>query len=236
MPINKLYHIWFQRILQMYPWLRLTQQRNLAWMIVGIYQSRCVQLHRIASKIPGTARLTSIVARLMRFADNHALHVRPLYEPIAREWLEFQARTAGRIQLVMDGTKIGSGHQLLMVAILFRRRAVPLVWTWMRCVKGHSSAGKQLALLAYARKLIPTEVPVVLVGDALDKYEEVFRVRLGRLATIAPRDKWPPDAQVLIKLAEEKINQGPVEPFYKVLPNYIRMPDAKEKSTREKSS
>ena len=165
MPINKLYHIWFQRILQMYPWLRLTQQRNLAWMIVGIYQSRCVQLHRIASKIPGTARLTSIVARLMRFADNHALHVRPLYEPIAREWLEFQARTAGRIQLVMDGTKIGSGHQLLMVAILFRRRAVPLVWTWMRCVKGHSSAGKQLALLAYARKLIPTEVPVVLVGD-----------------------------------------------------------------------
>jgi hypothetical protein len=165
MPINKLYHIWFQRIMQMYPSLRITQQRNLAWMIAGIYQSRSVQLHRIAGKIPGTARLTSVVARLMRFVDNPAFRVRPLYEPVAREWLDFQAQTTGRICLVIDGTKVGSGHQLLMVAILFRRRAVPLVWTWMRCAKGHSSSGKQLALLAYARKWIPAGVPVVLVGD-----------------------------------------------------------------------
>jgi hypothetical protein len=165
MPINQLYHNWFQRIVQMYPELRLTQQRNLAWMMVGIYQSRSVQLHRIAGKIPGTARLTSVVARLMRFVNNPALRVRPLYQPVAREWLEFQARTTGRIQLVIDGTKVGSGHQLLLVAILFRRRAVPLVWTWMRSVKGHSSAGKQMALLSYAQKLIPAGVPVVLVGD-----------------------------------------------------------------------
>lgn len=165
MPINKLYHIWFQRITQMYPGLRITQQRNLVWMIVGIYKSRSVQLHRVAGKIPGTARLTSIVARLMRFVNNPALRVRPLYEPIAREWLDFQARTTGCIQLVIDTTKVGSAHQLVMVAILFRRRAVPLVWTWMRVAKGHSSAGKQLALLAYARQLIPAGVPVILVGD-----------------------------------------------------------------------
>lgn len=165
MPINKLYHIWFQRITQMYPGLRITQQRNLVWMIVGIYKSRSVQLHRVAGKIPGTARLTSIVARLMRFVNNPALRVRPLYEPIAREWLDFQARTTGCIQLVIDTTKVGSAHQLVMVALLFRRRAVPLVWTWMRVAKGHSSAGKQLALLAYARQLIPAGVPVILVGD-----------------------------------------------------------------------
>jgi hypothetical protein len=165
MPINTLYHIWFTRILQMYPNLRITQQRNLAWMITGIYQCRSVQLHRIASKIPGSARLTSVVARLMRFVDNPAIRVRPLYEPVAKEWLDFQAQTTGRIRLVMDGTKVGSGHQLLMVAILFRRRAVPLVWTWMRRAKGHSSVGKQLALLAYVHKWIPGGVSVVLVGD-----------------------------------------------------------------------
>jgi hypothetical protein len=165
MPITHLYHIWIQRILQIHPDLRITQQRNLAWMLAGIYQSRSVQLHRIASKIPGRAKLTSVVARLMRFIDNRAIRVRPFYEPIAREWLAFQARTTGRIQLVIDGTQVGSGHQLLMVAILFRRRAVPLVWTWMRSVKGHSSASKQLALLAYARQLIPVGIPVVLVGD-----------------------------------------------------------------------
>jgi hypothetical protein len=175
MPINRLYHIWFERILQMYPDLRITQRRNLAWMITGIHQSRSVQLHRIAGKIPGTARLTSIVARLMRFVNNPALRVRPLYEPIAIDWLDFQARTTGRIQVVLDGTKVGAGHQLLMVAILFRRRAVPLAWTWMRCVKGHSSARKQLALLAYVRKLVPAGVPVVLIGDTEFEAGEVQR-------------------------------------------------------------
>ena len=165
MPINRLYHIWFGRILQLYPGLRVTQQRNLTWMLVGIYRSRSVQLHRIASKIPGMAKLTSVVARLMRFVNNHALDVRALYEPIARDWLEFQARTTGRIRLVMDASKVSSAHQLLMVAILFRRRAVPLVWTWIGSAKGHSSARKQLALLAYVRKLIPARVSVILIGD-----------------------------------------------------------------------
>ena len=175
MPITQLYHSWIQRILQINPDLRSTQQRTMAWMLTGIYQSRSVQLHRIASQIPGRAKLTSVVARLMRFVDNRAIRVRPFYEPIAREWLELQARTTGRIQLVIDGTKVGSGHQLLMVAILFRRRAVPLVWTWMHSVKGHSSAGKQLALLSYARKLIPVGMPVILVGDSEFEAGEVQR-------------------------------------------------------------
>jgi hypothetical protein len=175
MPINRLYHIWFTRILQMYPDLRVTQRRNLAWMLAGIYQSRSVQLHRIAGQIPGRARLTSGVVRLMRFIDNPAIRVRSLYQPIGKAWLDFQGQTTGRIRLAMDGTKVGSGHQLLMVAILFRRRAVPLVWTWMRCEKGHSSVRKQLALLEYVRKWIPAGVPVILVGDTEFEAGEVQR-------------------------------------------------------------
>jgi hypothetical protein len=175
MPITKLYHIWFTKILQMYPNLRITQQRNLAWMLAGIYQSRSVQLQRIAGKIPGAARLASFVTRLTRFIDNPALQVRPLYEPVARQWLDFQAQTTGGIRLVIDGTKVGSGHQLLMVALLFRKRAVPLVWTWMRCAKGHSSARKQLALLAYLRPWIPDQIPVILVGDTEFEGGEVQR-------------------------------------------------------------
>ena len=202
MPITQLYHIWIQRIRQIHPDLRITQQRNLAWMLAGIYQSRSVQLHRIASKIPGRAKLTSVVARLMRFVDNRAIRVRPFYEPIAQEWLEFQARTTGRIQLVIDGTKVGSGHQLLTVAILFRGRAVPLVWTWMRSVKGHSSAGKQLALLAYARQLIPVGIPVILVGDTEFEAGQVQR----RL------DKWH-WKYVLRQKASNQIQSAEGEPW-----------------------
>lgn len=53
-----------------------------------------------------------------------------------------------------------------MVAIAYRRRALPLAWTWVRCRRGHSSAHKQLALLRYIHQLIPTGHQVQFVGDS----------------------------------------------------------------------
>ena len=65
----------------------------------------------------------------------------------------------------MDGTKIGFGHQLLIVCLAYRKRAIPIAWTWVKQVRGHSTARKQLALLAYVRKLLPRGAAVFLVGD-----------------------------------------------------------------------
>ncbi|HIC93388.1 MAG TPA: hypothetical protein EYP09_03965, partial [Anaerolineae bacterium] len=72
----------------------------------------------------------------------------------------------GEIRLIADGTRVGFKHRLLMVAIAYRRRAIPIAWTWVKSSKGHSSAYKQLALLAYVQRLIPSGVPVLLVGDS----------------------------------------------------------------------
>jgi hypothetical protein len=71
------------------------------------------------------------------------------------------AKTVGEIRLIADGTKVGFGHQLLMVAVAFRRRTILIAWTWVRKSRGHSSAVKQLALLAYVRRLIPAKTPVL---------------------------------------------------------------------------
>lgn len=68
--------------------------------------------------------------------------------------------------MIVDGTKIGSGYQLLMVSLAYRRRAVPIAWCWIRHVRGHSSAAKQIILLKHVRSLIPQEIPVFLVGDS----------------------------------------------------------------------
>ena len=95
MSTNQLYHTWFQRIQQMWPHLRVTQRRNLAWLLVGIYQSRSVHLSKIAGKIPGRAKLLSLTRRLSRFLDNPAIRVRQLYSPIARQLLELQAHHIG---------------------------------------------------------------------------------------------------------------------------------------------
>jgi Transposase DDE domain len=165
MPINELYHNWIQRICELRPGQRITQIRNFAWLIIGIYTSRSVYLSRIAGKIPGSAKLVSTTRRLSRLLDNPAIRVREWYEPIARQWLETQWCSVREIRLIVDGTKVGFGHQLLMVSLAYRSRAIPIAWTWVKHVRGHSSAFKQLALLNYVRTLLPVDAAVFLVGD-----------------------------------------------------------------------
>ncbi len=138
----------------------------MAWFLSGLYLSRSVQLHRIAGKIPGAAVQLSVIRRLSRWLDNPAVRVRPWYEPLARSLLQYLGRTVGEIRLIADGSRVGGGHQLLLISVAFRRRAVPIAWTWVKQVRGHSSAWRQCALLAYVRRLVPPGVPVLLVGDS----------------------------------------------------------------------
>lgn len=53
-----------------------------------------------------------------------------------------------------------------MVALAHRRRSLPLVWTWGRRSKGHSSEKKQSALLKYVHELIPPKVTLIVTGDS----------------------------------------------------------------------
>lgn len=82
--------------------------------------------------------------------------------------------------MIVDGTKIGFGHQLLMVSLAYRHRAVPMAWTWIRYVRGHSSATKQIILLNYVRSLIPQKTPVFLVGDS----------EFGSIAVLQQLQQW----------------------------------------------
>ncbi len=165
MPTNHLYHTWIRQILELHPEERITRVKNFVWLMIGIYKSRSVYLSNIAGEIPGQAKLTSITKRLSRFLDNPAVRVRQWYEPIARQWLQAQYNNLKEIRLIVDGTKVGFAHQLLIVSLAYRRRAIPIAWTWVKHVKGHSTAHKQVALLSYVRSLLAPETAVFLVGD-----------------------------------------------------------------------
>ena len=75
------------------------------------------------------------------------------------------ASVAGEIRLVLDTTKVSAHHRLLNVCVAYRRRVLPLAWTWVHCHRGHSSARKQVALLSYVRDLIPPGIQISLVGN-----------------------------------------------------------------------
>jgi hypothetical protein len=180
MPTNQLYHNWIQRIMELRPKQRITQVRNFVWLMIGIYQSRSVSLSRIAGKIPGPAQLLSYTRRLSRLLENPAIEVRAWYEPIARSWLERQTIHLQQVMLIVDGTKVGFAYQLLIVSLAYRKRAIPIAWTWVNHVRGHSTVQTHLALLGYVRSLLPKGIAVLLVGDT----------EFGSVAVLHRLDEW----------------------------------------------
>ena len=223
MLINRVYHTWFERIRQLRPKERVTRLRNFAWIVAGVLASRSVHLSRIAEKIPGGAKTVSKTSRMRRFLKNGAIQVREWYEPVARDLLQHVVAQGLGVRLLTDGTKIGFGHQLLMVSLAYRRRAIPIAWTWVSSARGHSSATKQRALLAYIHGLLPAGAKVTIAGDSefcavpvlkqLEQWDWGYvmrqkgniRVQLSdqhvwrrfvSLAQKGARPQWLPDAQL----------------------------------------
>lgn len=173
MSISKLYHTWVGKITQLRPGERKTRVVLMALMIAGIFESKSVQLSKIASRWSGKAMLPSAVRRLERFVDNPAIRVRAWYEPIARGLL--QRMEGHEVRLIVDGSKVGPWHQLLIISLAYRKRAIPLAWMWVRTPRGHSTAARQLALLRAIRKVLPADAQVLLVGDQEFGAIEVLR-------------------------------------------------------------
>ena len=179
MSAHQLYDTWDRTIQEMLPHERVTRVRNLTWMIVGLQLGQSVHLSAMARKLPLTAKLNSTTDRFRRFMDNSAFRARHWYRQTAQQLLT-EAAVCGKIRLIVDGTKVGAGHQLLMVAVAYRKRALPIAWTWVRTARGHSSTDKQLALLSYVRTLIPAGIPVIVVGDC----------EFGAVALAEQMDAW----------------------------------------------
>ena len=121
------------------------------------------------------------------------MRVRKLYVPIARELLQ-AAGKSGEICLIVDAIKVGSGHQLLIVAVAYRKRALPVVWTWVKGRIGHSTSVKQLALLACVHRLIPNGLPVLVVGGR----------EFGVVDVMRQLDRWQRFRDVLDKPGQSK--------------------------------
>jgi len=110
----------------------------------------------VVRKLPIRARKLSLA--------NQAVRVREWYEPSAGTLLA-KAGQSKQIRLILDATKVSSGHRLLMVSVAYQRWSVPLAWTWVRSRRGHSTTAKQVKLLACVQLLCPAGIHIALVAD-----------------------------------------------------------------------
>jgi hypothetical protein len=163
-PPPALYRSLYGRLIKLLPKECDSRVTNMVYLMMGIFLAKKVQTGVIASKVPLRVKRVSIVRRLERFLDNGAVRVRAWYASVAVGVLQ-AAAASGCIALIIDGTKVSFHHQLLMVAVAYHGRALPIAWTWIPHARGHSTQQQQLALLRYVYGLLPKGVRVSLVGD-----------------------------------------------------------------------
>ena len=136
---------------------------TLAMMIAGIVLSRKAQLSVMSSEIPTTTQEQSVEMRMRRWVKG-GLDVETVYMPFARQILAALSHLP--LVLVMDGSQAGRGCMVLMVGVLYQKRALPVAWLVYKGKKGHASAERHIQVLEKVQPLLPEGSEVVLLGDA----------------------------------------------------------------------
>lgn len=165
---NRLNDTLAPKVAEIFPDMSVPQKRNMVWLMIGIYLSRNVHLSKIAEYITSSAKETSIVRRISRFLAQFGADIKISYAKEIVPILKYLS-ASGQIRLLIDGSKVGFGHQLVMVSVAYKRRSIPVAWTWVKYKRGHSTGEIQVELLSEVKTLIQglgNTVKVSLYGDS----------------------------------------------------------------------
>jgi len=145
-------------------WLDVRHLQTLAWMIVGLLQSGLISLNQWAPFVLGRAEFAqSTVRRFSRWLDNERIVVHRLYGPLIQaaltEWGQHE------LYLAFDTSLLWNTYCLIRISLVYRGRAIPLVWQVV--AQGSSSVAHSVYrdLLTRAAALLPAGCRVVFLAD-----------------------------------------------------------------------
>jgi hypothetical protein len=145
-------------------WLDVRHAKTLAWMMVGLIESSLIGLAAWVPYVQSRAQYAqSTVRRFRRWLNNGKIAVHDLYGPLIQqalaEWGEH------RLYLALDSSLLWDQYCIVRISVVFRGRAVPLVWQ----VLAHGSSAVSYAtyqeLLDKAALLLPVGCQVVFLAD-----------------------------------------------------------------------
>src|SRR3954451_21718822 len=145
------------------PKQRKTQRTKLALLVATMLDVRSANLMELAAGLPREADRTGPsgnAQRYMRYQWITRLLGNPLVvsdeimEPFAREVLEQASALGNAVVLILDQSKFSDRHQVLMLALRFGERAVPLAWR-IEATEGAIGFETQKAVLGAVAPWLP---------------------------------------------------------------------------------
>ena len=108
-------------------WLDLRHRKTLAWMMVGLISSKTMSLGAWAPFVVSRAQYAqSIVRRFRRWLDNDRIKPQSLYGPLIEQALV--SWVGKRVYVALDTSMLWNTYCLMRLSVIYRGRAVPLVW------------------------------------------------------------------------------------------------------------
>ena len=146
------------------PWADQRHRAVLVWMVIGVVQEGSVNLTRWLAHVETAARdAQSTQRRFSRWLHNRRIHPGVLYTPLIQTALAAWQET--ELYLSFDTTMLWDRFCVIRLSVVYRGRAVPLLW---RVVEHGSSSvkfGLYRDILDKAARLLPAGVKVIFLAD-----------------------------------------------------------------------
>src|SRR3954453_9823431 len=147
------------------PKQRKTQRTKLALLVSTMLDVRSANLMDLAAGLPLEADRTDMRYQwIVRLLGNPLVISDAIMEPFAREVLERAAAGGEPLSLILDQSQVSDRHQVLMLALRWGERALPLAWR-VEETEGAIGFETQKALLDAVVPWLPAPARVRLLGD-----------------------------------------------------------------------
>lgn len=148
------------------------RKEKLAGLICGLMNKKNPSLLALGSGLPQMIKSHSREKSAKKFLENRFIDLENYYLPFIRKTVGqiMDIPNIGKdIRLVIDGSKMGKDHMVLMVSLLFEGRGFPLLWLVEKKPKGHFKSKLHVKLMEdvfeFLHPIIPKGKTVTLLGD-----------------------------------------------------------------------
>lgn len=160
----RLYDTLVQVLSQHRKWLDVRHLKTLAWMMVGLIESGLISLTSWAPFVHGRAMFAqSSVRRFARWLANERIEAHQLYGPLIQQALTSWG--AHTLYLALDTSLLWEQYCVIRISLIYRGRAIPLVWQVIEHASSSVAYATYQALLDKAATLLPVNVRVVFLAD-----------------------------------------------------------------------
>lgn len=161
---SRLYNTIIKILSQHKKWLDIRHMFTLVWMVVGVIRSGKISMTAWISYVEGKAQYAqSTQRRFNRWVKNDRINVSELYAPLIQDaLLDWGDHT---LYLALDTSRLFEEYCLIRTSVVFRGRAVPMVWKVIEHKSSTVAFDVYKGLLESASRLLPTGVKVVLLAD-----------------------------------------------------------------------